>query len=369
MKAAVYGLSAEGYSLACRMAARGVDVSVIDESKHMAISLDAEAAARYPDIASLKEDEPLMPMMPADLAISGAGYLFFAPVVRGHKPDGDLGSYPKFKEAVLPMRKNRSLVYMLPAGPGSSVENVSLLERITGFAAGRSIHYYYCPASGTAPAVIGSHQGLPDEQLAALVSDGEPPRFVTFSSAEWLHALDVVTRFAKVSSILETSQHMRKDMGPGDFDRFRDVFLDEAIRGTYDLRVLRASFTSPCTMTYVVNGSLRALDAYVKRLVGTVRALLREPRFRMRRVRVAVSWEHDEREMRGDRPLAAHSLLEKLRDHLGEAEMIEDLKPETFHDEEVLVIVACSRADYERLAPDRGPKLIIVKANPLCEVE
>lgn len=369
MKAAVYGLSAEGYALACQMATRGAQVSVIDESAHMAVSLGAEAAARYPDIASLKEDEPLMPMMPEDLAISEARYLFFCPVVRGNQPDGDLSSYPKFKEAVSHMKKNSSLVYMLPTGLGGSAENASLLERVTGLAAGRSVHYYYYPVFGKPPAMIGSQGGKPDDELAGLVSAGPPPRFVTLSSAEALHALDVVTRFAKISSILETPHLIRRDMGSGDFDRFRDVFLDDAVGGLYDLHVLQSTFESAGTMTYVINGSLRATDAYVKRLVGAVRSLLREPRFKTSRVRVAVSWTHDAREMRGDRQSALRSLLERLRDHLGDADMLEDLKLDMFHTDEVLVVIACSRADYEHLATKKGPKFVVVRANPLCEID
>lgn len=351
------------------MAARGADVSVIDESAHMAFGLSAESAARHPDIASLKEDEPLMPMMPADLAISGARYLFFAPVVGGHKPDEDLGSWPKFKAAVSPIKKNCSLVYALPVGFGGGAEIVSLLERITGFAAGRSVHYYYYPVFGSSPPVVGSQGGRPDEELAELISDGSPPKFVALPSAEGLHALDIVTRFAKISSILETSHHIRCGMAEGDFDRFRDVFLDDAVGGMYDLRVLRPTFESTGTMTYVINGSLRATDAYIKRLVVAVRSVVREPRFKSIRVRVAVSWTRDEREMRGDRQSVLRVLLNLLRDYLGEADMLDDLDDGMFHTDEVLVVVACSRADYERAAPRRGPKFVVVKANPLCEID
>ena len=43
-KVVVYGLSTEGYSLACQMAAKGADVHIIDESSSSAISLNAKTA-------------------------------------------------------------------------------------------------------------------------------------------------------------------------------------------------------------------------------------------------------------------------------------------------------------------------------------
>lgn len=367
MKVAVYGLSTEGYSLARRMASGGADVSIIDESAHMAMSLGAEAAYRYPDIASLKEDEPLMPMMPADLAIAEARYLFFAPVVGRHSSGTALEPYPQFKPAVLPVKKGHSLVHLLPVGIGGSAENVSIMERLTGLVPGKSAGYYYFPVSSRVPPVIGSQRGAPDGELAGLVADGEPPGFVTLPSAEWLHALDLVSRFVRTAAALEAAHNARGEAGPGDLDRLGDLFLDEAVDGTYDLRVLRAASPPQGLITYVVNGSLRAIDAYIRRLVVTVRTMLRKPEFKTRRMRVAVMWTHDEHEMRSDRRSALHSLLYQLRDHLGDADMLEDA--DLFHTDEEIVVIPCSLRDYERVARAKGPNMVIVKANPLCEAE
>jgi len=77
VKVVVYGLSTEGYALASQMAIKGADVYIIDESTPSAISLKAEIAKTYPNVASLKEDEPLLAMEPIDVAISKAQYLFF----------------------------------------------------------------------------------------------------------------------------------------------------------------------------------------------------------------------------------------------------------------------------------------------------
>ena len=81
-KVVVYGLSTEGYSLACQMASKGADVHIIDESSSSAISLKAETAKTYPSVVSLRGDEPLLSMKPIDVAVSEANYLFFTPRIR-----------------------------------------------------------------------------------------------------------------------------------------------------------------------------------------------------------------------------------------------------------------------------------------------
>ena len=78
-KVVVYGLSTEGYALASQMAIKGADVYIIDESTPSAISLKSEIAKTYPNVSSLKEDEPLLAMEPIDVAVSKAQYLSLLP--------------------------------------------------------------------------------------------------------------------------------------------------------------------------------------------------------------------------------------------------------------------------------------------------
>ncbi len=75
-KVVVYGLSTEGYALACQMSINGADVSIIDESTASAIKLKSEIAKTYPTVASLKEDA-LVSMESIEAAISKTKYLFF----------------------------------------------------------------------------------------------------------------------------------------------------------------------------------------------------------------------------------------------------------------------------------------------------
>ena len=126
-KIVVYGLSTEGYSLACQMAVNGVNVQIIDESSSSAISLKSEIAQTYTSINSLKEEEPLLSMEPIEIAVSNAKYLFFTPKMR--KMDQDLKTElnSKFKDAIASLKKGSNLIYCLGTGFGGNHENISIL--------------------------------------------------------------------------------------------------------------------------------------------------------------------------------------------------------------------------------------------------
>ena len=138
-KVVVYGLSTEGYALASQMAIKGADVYIIDESTPSAISLKPEIAKTYPNVSSLKEDEPLLAMEPIDVAVSKAQYLFFTPRIRKTGQDVKTEIHSKFKDAITSLKKNSSVIFTLPTGFGGNNENISLLEHVTGLQAGKNL--------------------------------------------------------------------------------------------------------------------------------------------------------------------------------------------------------------------------------------
>ena len=123
-KVVVYGLTTEGYAIASQMAIKGADVYIIDESTPSAISLKAEIAKTYPNVSSLKEDEPLLAMEPIDVAISKAQYLFFTPRIRKTGQDIKTEIHSKFKDAVTSLKKNSSVIFTLATGFGGNNENI-----------------------------------------------------------------------------------------------------------------------------------------------------------------------------------------------------------------------------------------------------
>jgi hypothetical protein len=372
-KIVVYGLSTEGYAIACQMAMKGADVYIIDESNPSAISLKAEIAKIYPNVTSLKEDEPLLAMEPIDVAISKAQYLFFTPRIRKTGQDIKTEIHSKFKDATNSLKKNSSVVYTLPTGFGGNNENISLLEHVTGLEIGKQISYFYYPLEDQSkqPKTIGSFNGKEDTKLSELLSTGKKEKkFVAISSSEHFHAINVLSRFSSLCSILEVCKYAQDDITKNDLssDDFQEIFLDDMVTGLYDLKSLGSSFEGANTLMYLINGSVKGIDGYIKRLIDEIRATLKKNDLKASRTKIAISWTLDQHSMRGDKIEMLQNLTSKLRDYIGDVEAYEDPHLDLFHSDKTTIVVACSKSDFENIEKNKkDSSLIIVKANPLCE--
>ncbi|MEM3065019.1 MAG: hypothetical protein QW177_06575 [Candidatus Nitrosotenuis sp.] len=368
----VYGLSTEGYSLACQMAINGANVFIIDESSQSAISLKPEIAKTYPNVSSLKEDEPLLAVEPIDVAISKAQYLFFAPRIRKAGQETKTEVHSKFKDATSSLKKGSSVIYTLPTGIGGNSENVSLLEHVTGLEAGKSISYFYYPLGGgnPPPKVVGSYNNKHDQNLATLLGHKKEISFVGVSSSEHFHAINVLSRFSTMCSILEVckfaqDENTKMDLSSNDF---HNIFLDDMVSGLYDLRSLGTSFEGANTLMYLINGSLKGIDGYIKRLIDEIRATLKKNDLKASRTKIALSWSLDQHEMRGDKIEMLQNLITKLRDYIGDVEAFNDPNMDLFHNDKTTILVICSKTDYDNLKKKHDNDLIIIKGNPLCEI-
>lgn len=372
-KVVVYGLSTEGYAMACQMAIKGADVSIIDESAPSAISLKSEIAKTYPNVSSLKEDEPLLSMEPIDIATSKAKYLFFAPRIRKTGQDIKTEINSKFKDATSSLKKNSSIVYTLPVGFGGNNENISLLEHVTGFEIGKSISYYYFPLADlkNTPNVIGSFNSKEDNELAELISSGKKEKkFVSLSSSEHFHAIDTLSRFSRLCSILEVCKFAQDDTTKSDLssDEFKNLYLDDMIKGLYDLKALGSSFEGANTLMYLINGSIKGIDGYIKRLIDEIRGTLKKNDLKASRTKIALSWNLDQHEMRGDKIEILQNLISRLRDYIGDVESFNTPNFDLFHSDKTTIVVACSKTDFESIEKNKKDSdLLLIKANPLCE--
>ena len=372
-KVVVYGLSTEGYAIASQMAIKGADVYIIDESNPSAISLKAEIAKIYPNVTSLKEDEPLLAMEPIDVAISKAQYLIFTPRVRKTGQDIKTEIHAKFKDATNSLKKNSSVIYTLPTGFGGNNENISLLEHITGLEIGKQISYFYYPLEdlNQPPKRIGSFNGKEDPKLAELLSSGkEEKKFVAISSSEHFHAINVLSRFSSLCSVLEVCKYAQDDITKNDLssDDFQEIFLDDMVTGLHDLKSLGSSFEGANTLMYLINGSVKGIDGYIKRLIDEIRSTLKKNDLKASRTKIAISWTLDQHAMRGDKIEMLQNLTSRLRDYIGDVEAYEDPHLDLFHSDKTTIVVACSKIDFENIEKNKkDSNLIIVKANPLCE--
>ena len=371
-KVVFFGLSTEGYYLASQMVINGADVRIIDESSSSAILLTPEIAKTYSNVTSLREDEPLLAMEPSNIAISKAKYLFFTPRIRktGHDRKTEVNS--KFKDAVGELKEGSSVINCLATGFGGNNENISLLKHITGFEVGKSISYFYFPLHdlNNTPEAIGSLKKTDEKNLLSLLKiDKKEKKFVDISSAEYLHAINTIQRFSSLCSILEVCKFVKNDTKhTALFNDFKNIYLDDMVTGLYDLHMLGSSFESAQTLMYLINGSIRGISGYIKRLIDAIRITLKKNELKASKTKIVLSWTLDTNEMRGDKIEMLNTIASKLRDYIGDVETSTG-SVDLFHHDKTTIVVACSSSDYKEIKESqKGEDIFVIKANPLCEI-
>jgi hypothetical protein len=376
---AVYGLSTEGYRIACSIAVKGSKVSLIDESVRMAISLKPDIARTYPNVSSLVEDEPLLDLEPVDIAISNASYVYFAPKIRKVGPDvkGDVTT--KFKDAIKALKRSASLVYMLPTGVGGNNENIALIEHMTGMTVYKDISYYYLPMSPIAgtgsETLIGSVKSKQDNNLSKMLYDPDTRRklkFMDINSAELAHVIKTLSHYSGMASILEICKKATDSSNIGSElmrGSFADLYIDDVTGGLYDLRIIGSSLDGAGPLMYLVNGSIKGIEGYVKYLIDQIRSTLKKRDVKASRTKVAIAWTLDNHEMRGDKIELLSSLETKVKDYISDVERHQGPTFDLYHTDKTTIVIACSKADYEKVVSKNmaNRDFIIMKANPLCE--
>jgi hypothetical protein len=367
-----YGLSTEGYYLASQLVINGADVRIIDESSSSAILLNPEIAKTYTNVKSLSDDEPLLAMEPSNIAISKAKYLFFTPRIRKTGDDLKTEISSKFKDAVKELKEGSSVINCLPTGFSGNNENVSFLKHITGFEAGKSISYFYFPVHdlNKIPEVIGSLKKTDEKKISSLLKINKKEiKLVDISSAEYLHAINTIQRFSSLCSILEICRFVKNDTRHSVlFNDFRNIYLDDMINGLYDLRMHGSSHETSQTLMYLINGSIRGINGYIKRLIDIIRLTLKKNDLKAAKTKVVLSWTLDANEMRGDKIEILNTIASKLHDYIGDIETSAGTA-DLFHHDKTTIVIACSSFDYNEIKENQKDEdIFVIKANPLCEI-
>src|SRR5918997_1960799 len=375
---AVYGLSTEGYRIASSIAINGSKVSLIDESVRMAIVLKPDIARTYPNVSSLMEDEPLLDLQPIDIAISNASYVYFAPRIRKVGPEVKSDVMTKFKDAIKALRRGASLIYMLPTGVGGNNENIALIEHMTGMTVEKDVSYYYLPMSAIATAssetLIGSVKSKHDNHISKMLYDPDTRRrlkFVDINSAELVHVIKTLSHYSGMASILEICKKATDSNILSELMRstFADLYTDDLTSGLYDLRIIGSSLDGTGPLMYLVNGSIKGVDGYVKFLIDQIRATLKKRDLKASRTKVAITSTLDPTEMRGDRIELLSSFETKVKDYISDVERHQGQTFDLYHTDKTTLVIACSKTDFEKVMSKNiaNQEFIVIKANPLCE--
>ena len=374
----VYGLSTEGYQIASSLVIRGYKVSLIDEAARMAITLKPEIASSYANVSSLMEDEPLLSLEPIDLAVKDASYVFFAPKIRKVGQDAKADCQIKLRDAIRALGKGSSVIYCLPTGIGGNSENIAIIEHVTGLSANSDFHYYYIPLTTSNPfpkeIIVGSTDTSNNSDISKLLTHQnmfEKLIVVDVASAEFIHAIKVLNLYSGTASVLEIFKHARgNNIGEGAYGLFTDIYLDDISDGLYDLRAISASLTGAGPLMYLVNGTIKATEGYVKHLIDRIRDTLKNRDLKASRTKVLVAWTLDVNEMRGDKIELMHSLESRLKDYIGDVELQYGSKLELYPSDKTIVIVACSKYDLNHIQTKSNnvSDAIIMQANPACHI-
>jgi len=220
------------------------------------------------------------------------------------------------------------------------------------------------------PEVIGSLKKTDEKKISSLLKINKKERkLVDISSAEYLHAINTTQRFSSLCSILEICKFVKNDTRHSIlFNDFRNIYLDDMISGLYDLRMLGSSFESSQTLMYLINGSIRGITGYIKRLIDIIRLTLKKNELKAAKTKIVLSWTLDTNEMRGDKIEILNTISSKLHDYIGDI-VTSSGTADLFHHDKTTIVIACSSFDYNEIKESqKNEDVFVIKANPLCEI-
>ncbi len=372
-KVAVYGLSTEGYRIASHISNQGIPVSIIDDSSGMAITLKPDIAKTYSSVTSFIQDETLLDFEPFDVAINNASFIFFSPRIRKSWPDARNHIVSKFQDVIKHVSKDSSIIYTVPAGFGVNNENITLIEHRTGLSVGKNIFYHYMPISSISSnlfdALIGTKTELNSNfasMLSGLYSD-KTMKVVDIESAEYIYCIRILRHYGLMSPIFEICkfadnnfQHQNTET-----ESFDEMYLDDLVVGLFDLNTILSSLTGISPLTLLLKGNIATVENYIKHLTEQIKIILKKYELKASKTKAIISWTFDPNEMRGDRLEIISRLESRLKDYVGDVER-QDSMFDFYSSEKKLIIVSCSKTDFQRLTENNpNSDIIIIKATPL----
>jgi hypothetical protein len=320
----VYGLSTEGYQIAAKLAAKGHQVSVIDETLGTAMVLWPGIAADYPELRYLLTDEPLLTMKTSKESISTAGVVFFAPKLRRRNEE----LISEIKSRLIDVSRNLKpgslFVFCLPLGIGGTKDVVDRIEHASGLSNGKDFVFAYVPLEGGKPTTFGCDHDL-SSRLQVVTDGGLMTEIVGIPKAEIVHAQRLISRYSALASAFEASRRLTL-LNYDSPREYKQVFADELSAGLHDLKVVVESVETGDPFLYLGSGSLKSIEGYARFLVERIRELVKSRDLKAARLKIILFTDSDILEMRGDKINLANSVQERLQDFFSDIEYLNIMK-------------------------------------------
>jgi hypothetical protein len=373
LKVAVYGLSTEGYRIASHISNKGIPVSIIDDSSGMAITLKQDIAKTYSSVTSFIQDETLLDFEPFDVAVNNASFIFFTPRIRKSWPDAKNHIGSKFQDVIKHVNKDSSIINTVPTGFGANNEYITLIEHRTGLNVGKNIFYHYMPISSISSTVFDAIIGTRSEvnpNLESMLSQLYPYntlKVVDIESAEYFYCIGILRHYGLMSPIFEICKFADSSFQSQmiESQSFDDLYLDDLVSGLFDLNTILSSLAGISPLTLLLKGNIATVENYIKYLTEQIKIILKKYELKASKTKAIISWTFDPNEMRGDRLEIISRLESRLKDYVGDVER-QDSMFDFYSSEKKLIVVSCSKPDFERITKNNpNSEIIIVKATPL----
>jgi hypothetical protein len=229
-------------------------------------------------------------------------------------------------------------------------------------------------SSSSSETLVGSFKSKADTQMSKMLYEQDVMHdldFVDIVYAEFIYSIKILRHYTSMASVLEICKHVQSsDLSSRLMhDAFRDIYIDDIANGLYDLRAMGASLGGAGPLMYLVNGTIKSIEGYIKHIIDEIRSMLKKRDLKASRTKVAIAWTLDPNEMRGDK-IELLSLLEtKLKDYIGDVEPQEGTNFDLYPTDKTMIVIACTKNDSMRILSKNKQTMdfILMKANPVCE--
>jgi len=320
----VYGLSSEGYFISAKLASKGYEVFIIDETLGTAMELRPEIAGDYRELRALLNDEVLMTIKSSRDCIADSKVVFFAPKIRRINEDILSEVKSRLSELAKNLSEGSLLIFCLPLGISGSKEIIDRIEHASGLQSGKTFSFCYSPTELGRPLVFGCDSPLADH-AAIIEAAGFSTEVLAVEKAELMHAQRLIARYSSLASTFESAKRLTQ-MGHDSPREYKQIFADDLSASICDLRIVFESLASGDPLLYLVSGSLKSVDGYTRFLVDRIREFVRLKELKAARLKILLFSDNDQLEMRGDKMGLANTILERLRDYYSDIEYLNIMK-------------------------------------------
>jgi hypothetical protein len=321
----IYGLSSEGFQIGSKLAAKGYQVTMIDELLGTAMELRPEIAGDYRDLRSLLADEPLLEIRSKKESISAAKVIFFTPRLRRKDEEILAEVKSRIADATKTMGPNAVFVFCLPLGIGGTKEIIDRIEHSSGLVNGKEFWFSYCPLDSEGrPSVYGCD--AKDQPYSKVIeSAGLSTEVMNLLKAELVHAQKTVAKYSNLASAFETARRLTQ-MGTDSPREYKQVFAEDLSANLFDLNLVLESLETGEPILYLASGANKSIESYGRFLVERVREFVRLKDLKAARLKIILFSDTDILEMRGDRLRLATDLVERLRDYFSDIDSMNVMK-------------------------------------------